>query len=287
MDTSLTIGDIRISRLNCGQFSLDGGAMFGVVPKMLWSKKYPADADNCIRLVSAPLLVRTPTARIIIDTGLGNKLSDKQKKIFRVSQEWRLPAELAAHGLDRGDIDYVILTHCDFDHVGGIMMLNEAGAPELTFPNACHVIQQQEWQDVLAPSLRAGHTYWRVNFTGLAEKDNLMLVAGDHELTRGVRVVHSGGHTRGHQVVRIRSGNEQALHLGDLLPTHLHANPLWIMAYDNFPLDSIEQKQILMKQGVRDRAWFTFYHDPFLTACRFDDQGKVIARWPVETVQTV
>ena len=287
MEQALLIGDIEISWLNGAEFALDGGAMFGVVPKMLWSKKYPADADNTIKLVSAVLLVRTPAARIIIETGLGNKLTAKQRKIFRVSRDWSLPSDLEAMGLDRGDIDYVILTHCDFDHASGIVMLNEAGAPELTFPNARHVIQHQEWEDVMAPSLRAGHTYWSANFAGLAEKGNLMLVEDDHELTPGVRVVHTGGHTRGHQIVRIESGNKQALHLGDLLPTHLHANPLWIMAYDNFPLDSIEQKQFLMKQGVRDGAWFTFYHDPFLTACRFDDQGKVIARWPVETVQTV
>lgn len=276
MKQSLQIGDVEIFWLNGGEFELDGGTMFGAVPKVLWAKRFPADEENYIKLLNAPLLIRASGRLIVVDSGLGNKLKDKQKEIFRVTRRWSIEEDLSAIGLRREDIDTVILTHCDFDHAGGIVMNGPAGSPELTFANAVHYVQEKEWQDVGEPNIRSAHTYWEENFHGLENSGKLELVAGNSEVAPGVTVELTGGHTRGHQIVRVTSGNHCAVHLADLLPTHIHSNPLWIMAYDNFPLQVVELKKRIVTEAIASGCWFTFYHDPFMKACRFDQKGKVV-----------
>jgi glyoxylase-like metal-dependent hydrolase (beta-lactamase superfamily II) len=273
--STLDLGDIQITWLNGGDFELDGGTMYGAVPKVLWNKKYPADADNYITMLNAPLLVQTADRNILIDTGLGNKFSTKQKQIFRVCRDWTVPGDLKSLGLDRRAIDTVILTHCDFDHAGGVVMLNAQGEAELTFPRARHITQSREWEDVRQPNIRSSHTYWPQNFTGLADSGLLKLVDGAAEIAPGITVRHTGGHTRGYQLVEIRGSEGCAVHLGDLLPTHTHTNPLWIMAYDNFPMEVIKLKQELLPRYRQQNCWFTFYHDKYMKACRLDDQGRV------------
>ena len=271
----MKVGDFEIDWLQGGEMRIDGGAMFGVVPKVLWARKYDVADDNTLRLLNAPMLVRTPEANVVIDTGLGNKFSEKQRKIFQVGPDWDLPGSLAALGLTREDIDYVILTHCDFDHAGGAVM-NGEGGPELTFPNAKHVVQKAEWEDALNPDIRSASTYFIENFALIKDSPGLVVVEGKHEVLPGVRVELTGGHTRGHQVVWLESGGEAALHMADLLPSHAHHNPLWVMAYDNFPLDAIEKKQELHRRASEMNAWYIFYHDPYLKACKFRDKGIVV-----------
>mgnify|MGYP001161940770 FL=1 len=276
--TQLDLGNITIDWLCGGDFELDGGTMFGAVPKVLWQQKYPADADNYIRLHNAPLLVRTPEFNIIIDTGLGNKLTEKQQAIFRVTRPWSVAEDLQALGLKREDIEYVILTHGDFDHAGGVVMRNGSGGTELTFPKAKHVVQKKEWYDISHPNSRAAHSYFPDNFAGLKASGMLTVVDGNRPIVEGVTVRHTGGHTRGHQIVEIKGSAGSAVHLGDVLPTHTHSNPLWIMAYDNFPLELIEQKEHLLPAYRKQNCWFTFYHDIYMKACRLDDRGKVVAQ---------
>ncbi|RUM35627.1 MAG: MBL fold metallo-hydrolase [Desulfobulbus sp.] len=277
MTTSLQLGDSRISWLNGGEFELDGGTMYGAVPKVLWNKKYPADKDNYIRLLNSPLLVQTPEANILIDTGLGNKLSTKQKEIFRVCRDWSLVEDLQDLGLERQDIDIVLLTHCDFDHAGGVVMFDEEQQePTLTFPAARHIVQQREWEDVLAPDIRSSHTYWPENFAGLADSGLLKIIEGESEISPGIHVQLTGGHTRGYQLVEIRGSAGCAVHLGDLFPTHTHVNPLWVMAYDNYPLDVIKLKQKLFSRYITEECWFTFYHDIYMKACRLNTDLDVI-----------
>jgi len=278
MKSSLQLGNIQINWLNGGEFELDGGTMYGAVPKVLWHKKYPADDNNFIRMLNAPLLVRTGKHNILIDTGLGNKFSEKQKQIFRVCRDWTLPEDLLSLGLERRDIDIVILTHCDFDHAGGVVMLNDKAKPELTFPLARHIVQKKEWEDVSAPNIRSIHTYWPENVTGLSDSGLLELVDGEAEIIPGITVRHTGGHTRGYQLVEIQGSEGCAVHLGDLLPTHTHTNPLWIMAYDNFPMDVIQLKQELLPRYSQRNCWFTFYHDIFMKACRIDENGRISAQ---------
>lgn len=275
MKASLKIGSFELFWLNGGRFRLDGGAMFGVVPRLLWKKKYPPDDDNFIPLAAWPILIKTPEHNILVETGIGNKLTDKQKKNFRVEEEWDLVSELKDRGLRREDIDYVVLTHYDFDHAGGVIMRDDTGSFMLTFPDARHIIQKQEWEDVLHPNKRSVNTYWPVNNELLRDSSLLELIEGDREIETGVHLILTGGHNRGHQVIRLESGGEVAYHLADLLPTHAHFNPLWIMAYDNFPLDTIGQKEELAQTAVRENAWFLFYHDPFAPACKFDEDGNI------------
>lgn len=276
MKSGFKIGDFELTWLNGGRFELDGGAMFGVVPKVLWQKKYPVESENYISLNAWPILVKTPSSLILIESGLGNKLTDKQKKIFRVRQEWSVVSELAHLSIEREDIDVVILTHYDFDHAGGVIMQDETGKLSLTFPRAKHVLQQREWEDVLNPNIRSVNTYWPVNIDLMKGSKKLELVRGEAEIVPGVSVIHTGGHNGGHQIVRMESGSQSVLHLGDLLPTHVHANPLWVMAYDNYPMDAIAMKEKWIKRGVQEGTWFTFYHDPFLLACKFDDKGNAV-----------
>ncbi len=274
------LGDFKVHWLEGGRFEIDGGSMFGVVPKVLWSKKCVCSADNYVTLADSAILVQTPEGNVLIETGLGNKLSAKQKKIFRLGTEWDIPAELNRLGLSREDVHHVILTHCDFDHAAGITMHNEEGEVELTFPAAIHHIQAKEWQDVCHPHRRTLSTYWPVNFQGLEEGRNLNLIAGEAEILPGVRCVLSGGHTRGHQVVWLGSGSETAIHCGDLLPNTAYTNPLWITAYDNFPLDSVDAKEQILAQAAAKDAWFLFYHDPDTLACKFSEDGEVRDAFP-------
>ena len=272
----LALGDITIKWLCGGNFELDGGTMYGSVPKTLWEKKLPADDQNYISFLNAPLLVQTEKYNLIVDTGLGNKLTEKQRDIFRVSEPWSIPGDLEKLGLQRHDIQYVILTHGDFDHAGGVVMHNTNGEPELTFPNAKHIIQTMEWDDIMHPNSRSAHTYWPENFTGINSSGNLVTIEGDCEIVPGVSVRLTGGHTRGHQLVEIKGQGGCAVHLGDVMPTHTHTNPLWIMAYDNFPLEIIEQKESLIPYYQEQGCWFTFYHDPTMKACRLGAGGRLI-----------
>ncbi len=280
MTVSLSIGDIDISWLPGGDFRLDGGTMFGPVPKVLWQKRYPADDHNLIPLRNDPILVRTPQANSIIDSGLGNKLTEKQRSIYRVSPVWSIPDQLNRMGLSRRDIDYVILTHCDFDHAGGVVMVNSEGDEELTWPEAIHIIQEKEWEDVENPCRRTQSTYLPQNFRKLKKNGRIELVNGDQPVCEGIRVRYSGGHTRGHQIVEISSGSEYAVHLGDLFPTHAQINPLWVMAYDNFPLEVIDRKEQYFKEyGTKD-SWFLFYHDPVMRACKLGSELSITSTLP-------
>lgn len=275
----LKIGDYEIFWLNGGAFELDGGTMFGPVPKIIWSKRYPVDQENYIRLVSSPMLIKGPDTLILVESGFGNKLNDKQRKIFRVQRDWDVVNDLAALGVCREDVDAVVLTHGDWDHAGGIVMHNSAGEVELTFPKARHFLQALEWEDIRQTSSRTAATYWPINFDALAASRMLSLVEDSATVSPGITLRHTGGHTRGHQALFVESQGVRAVHLGDLLPTQAHFNPLWIMAYDNFPLEVISRKQELVKQAVDDNAWLLFYHNPFMNACKFDAEGKIVAEW--------
>lgn len=276
----LDLGSIKITWLCGGDFELDGGTMYGAVPKILWQEKYPADQENYIKMLNAPLLVQTENHNLIIDTGLGNKLTEKQHHIFRVFKPWSIPEDLDTLGLHPSDIDYVLLTHGDFDHAGGVVMTDDHGTNVLTFPSAQHVLQDIEWFDINNQNSRSAHSYWLDNFTGLEPGKNLELVRGDNEIVPGITVRLTGGHTRGHQLVEMKGSEGCAVHLGDVLPTHTHTNPLWIMAYDNFPLELIEQKEKLLSHYQEQNCWFTFYHDIYMKACRLDERGKDVLHIP-------
>ncbi len=266
--TSLKLGEVEIFWLDGGRIRLDGGPMFGPVPKALWSKRVEVDDNNCIGIANSAMLVVTPSARIIIDSGVGDKMTPKQQENFNLESPWRLPQSLAELGLSCADIDIVIPTHADFDHAGGLTRRGSDGRPELTFPNARHIFQRREWAVVESPDRRSATSYWPENFVGLEAGKNLELIDGELQVTPEVRVFLTGGHTIGHQAVEIISGGESALHLGDLLPSHHHLHPLWVIAYDDYPLEVIACKERLLPECAARGGWLLFYHDTEILAAR-------------------
>jgi glyoxylase-like metal-dependent hydrolase (beta-lactamase superfamily II) len=271
----LKIGNVTITWLNGGVTHLDGGAMFGVVPKPLWSKKYPCNENNQIELRTDPLLVQAKGKNILIESGIGNnKLSDKQKRNFGVTEESSIEQSLHQLGLTTDDIDFVLMTHMHFDHACGLTKWEEDKLVS-TFKNASILTSQLEWDEMRNPNIRSRNTYWKENWEAIAEQVNPFET--EVEVVNGVKMIHTGGHSDGHSLVLIESNGETLLHLADLLPTHAHQNVLWVMAYDDYPMTSIFQKQKWIQYGVEKGAWFSFYHDAFYRALKWNEEGETIA----------
>jgi glyoxylase-like metal-dependent hydrolase (beta-lactamase superfamily II) len=277
----LKIGDITITWLSGGVTHLDGGAMFGVVPKPLWSKKYPCNDHNQIELRTDPLLVQTEGKNILIESGIGvNKLPDKQRRNFGVTEESSIEQALGQLGLTTDDVHYVLMTHMHFDHACGLTKW-EGDELVSTFKNASIVTSQIEWDEMRNPNIRSRNTYWKENWEAIV--DQVVPFEKERELTSGVKMIHTGGHSDGHSIVLIESNGETAIHLADLLPTHAHQNVLWVMAYDDYPMTSIFQKQKWIGYGLENNAWFTFYHDAFYRALKWNKEGEIMESIERET----
>ncbi|MEO0022435.1 MAG: MBL fold metallo-hydrolase [candidate division WOR-3 bacterium] len=263
----MVMGDFRLIPLFDGYFGLDGGAMFGVVPKPLWEKNNPPDEYNRIRLALRPLLVVTPKERILIDVGIGDKYDEKFAQRYRVEKPCTLLDALKDAGFEPGDISLVILTHLHFDHCGGATMrVGNQVVP--TFSEAQYIVQSAEWQEAVAPNRRSRASYLPENFLPIQESGQLELINGSCEIIAGVEVIHTGGHTRGMQVVKITNGQDTAIFWSDIIPTRGHIPVPYIMGYDLFPLDSMEQKEKLLNQAVAG-GWISFLeHDPEVVAGR-------------------
>lgn len=284
---TLELGACRVHWLRGGRFWLDGGAMFGPVPKVLWRRRFPCDEHNAIPMQAAPLLVVTPRARILIDTGTGDKLDERQKRIFRQEEAPAPVEDLARLGFAPEDIDFVVMTHMDWDHASGATVVRD-GRLVPAYPKARHIVQRVEWEACTNPTSRTRHGYWPENWQPLQEHGLVELVDGEEEVVPGVRVHLTGGHTHGHQLVVVDGsvkpgestaagppGSSVLLHFGDIMPTHAHLNPLWVMGYDNFPLTSIEQKELWLPRAQEGKWLLSFYHDPFLLAGTLDDDGNI------------
>ncbi len=272
----MDLGPITLDWLHDADFGLDGGAMFGVVPKVVWQKRYPADADNFLPLSLRPLLVRGPGFNLLVDSGYGSKLTEKQQKQFRLSRPCDPVRALREFGLEPEAVTHVVFTHMHPDHGGGATTRGEDGTVRPTFPHARVVIQAREYEAMTRPHLRTKHAYYEENWRPIEAAGLLQQVDGAAEVVPGVSVHLTGGHSLGHQAVKIEGGGATVLHLGDLLPTHAHLNPLWVMAYDDFPMDSIEQKAAWIPRAQAAGWWLSFYHDAFLLAARFDAEGKIL-----------
>ena len=283
----MRLGDFTIDWVSAGTFWLDGGAMFGPVPKPLWEKKIQADARNRIPLGLNCILLRGPAGTVLLDTGLGNKIAAKQAEILNYQPLPTLDVSLAVHGLTTVDIDHVVMSHCDYDHLGGATKALPDGQIVPTFPNARYHIRREEWADLTHPIERAKGTYLRDNWEVLERDGQVSLVDQDGALLPGISTFHTGGHTRGHVVIQLESGGEGAVYMGDLMPSRHHLNPLWVMAYDNFPLTSIEQRGAWCRT-LADRGWWLlFYHDVAYGAGRWDAAGKELAHVPLPVAATV
>jgi glyoxylase-like metal-dependent hydrolase (beta-lactamase superfamily II) len=265
-----TLGGMRIHALEAGVQRLDGGAMFGVVPKPLWEKRIPADARNRIPLALRCLLVETPGHLVLIETGLGNKENEKFADIYGVDNASRDPRHpdrlqeaIAAAGFAADDVSIVIDTHLHFDHAGGNTFRDAEGQVRLSFPRATYHVQRGEWEWAHRANERTSASYLPHNYDPVMEAGRLTLVDGDVEIVPGVSVYRTPGHCPHHQSVLVKSGDETACFLADVIPTMAHLPLPWIMGYDVEPLVTLESKRALLRRAVDERWLLVSTHDPY------------------------
>ena len=263
----MQIGRIKITFLDGGCLRLDGGAMFGIIPKVLWQRVAQPDDKNRIDLATTCLLIETAGRRIIVESGIGNKYGPKDRDIFALSDQWLLDS-LAAAKVEPESIDTVILTHLHFDHAGGATRWNSDGRAIPTFPRATYIVQRGEWEDAVNGYYVMTATYRDENLKPLAESGRLKLVEGDGEVLPGVAVRLMPGHTRHQQGVIISDGSQTAIQPGDLMPTSSHVGLRYNMAYDLLPYDNMMNKTRLLEEAVARDWTLLLGQDPHHTAFR-------------------
>ena len=272
----MKLGKFDIQPVTDGRFRLDGGAMFGVVPKVLWQLCCPSDDKNRIQLGLNCLLIRARGKNILVDTGLGDKDDEKFKDLFAVERIPTLRESLKAQGLSPDDIHMVINTHLHFDHAGG-NTVRENGAIVSTFPRAKYFVQRGEYEDAARANERTRASYRRENFTPIAHVDQWEFIDGDTEILPGISVVVTEGHTRRHQSIKIESEGQMAFYLGDLIPTVSHLPLPYIMGYDLYPLQTLETKRWVLQRALDENWLLVFEHDPkvLMGRVRRDVEGKM------------
>ncbi len=258
----ISLGKFEIYGLRDGFFFLDGGAMFGVVPKTLWEKKFPADEKNRIKLALNSILIKTAKELILVETGIGGDLDPKFYDYYSVERKPGLVLSLEKLGYQAEDIDLVVNTHLHFDHCGGNTSKNEKGEDAPTFPKARYIIQKGEWEDALHPSERDKASYLEQNFLPLERHGLLQLVDGNKEISEGVEVIVVPGHTSHHQCLKVSTGGKVFFFLGDLVPTSAHVGLSYIMSYDLFPQQTLEKKREYFDQAIEEDWILAFNHDP-------------------------
>ena len=272
------VGALTVHALEAGLQWLDGGAMFGVVPKPLWQKRIAPDERNRIPLALRCLLVETPDALVLIDTGVGNKEDEKFRAIYGIENEGsptRLEDAIRAAGHQPGDVDVVLNTHLHFDHAGGDTVRTPDGHVEVAFPRARHVVQGGEWRFAHLKSERIRASYLPDNFEPVHAAGLFDFVEGEAEVVPGVRVLPAPGHTPGHHVVLLESDDERACFLADLVPTSAHLPLPWVMGYDVEPLVSLESKRAVLERARREEWLLVFQHDAGVPWGRLSgDEGR-------------
>jgi glyoxylase-like metal-dependent hydrolase (beta-lactamase superfamily II) len=270
------LGTFEIYPVTDGRFRLDGGAMFGVVPKVLWEHCCPADEQNRIPLSLTCLLIRAHGKNLLVDTGFGGKEDRKLRERFAVDRTPTLLESLKRHGQRSEQIHMVINTHLHFDHAGGNTMREPDGRLLPTFPKAQYVIQRGEFEDAARVNERTRASYRRENFTEIAHVNQWEFLNGDTELLPGITAVVTNGHTRCHQSVKVESEGKVAFFLGDLIPTVSHLPLPYIMGYDLYPVQTLETKRWVLDRAFEEQWLLIFEHDPLVQAgyVRRDSEGK-------------
>jgi glyoxylase-like metal-dependent hydrolase (beta-lactamase superfamily II) len=280
----MLLGNLEVLYLNGGTFALDGGAMFGVVPKVLWEKKTLPDEKNRIRMRANSLLVRAHGKTILIETGNGTKWDPKQRSIYSVEGGDALLDSLARHGVHPDKVDMVINTHLHFDHCGGnTRIINDRLLP--TFRCAHYVVQRGELEHAMKPTDRDRASYFPENFAPISKGGLWDLVDGDREILPGISVARIPGHNANLQAVLLTGGGKTLVFVADLFPTRHHIPLPWIMAYDLYPLQSLETKRQWLPRILSGQWIVVFGHDPDVPAATLHEREGKIEIEPVDLNQ--
>lgn len=260
----LFFGNLELYPVEAGRIKLDGGAMFGVVPKTLWSKQIPADEKNRIQMGMRCLLIKSrKTGRIyLIDNGSGNKFNDKMAAIYGLDYKHSdLLSSLDKCGVNPGDISDMVFTHLHFDHCGGTTTFDENGEIKEVFPNATYHINKRHWKTATQPNAREKASFFSENIDPIHNSGRLNLVSDNHEFEPGFATVQMDGHTEGQQLPVFANNGKTIIYAADLIPTHAHLPLPWVMGYDMKPIQTLEEKETFLNQAV-DENWYLFLeHD--------------------------
>ena len=279
---SRQLGRWRIHAIQAGGQRLDGGAMFGVVPKPLWERRIKADERNRIQLGMRCLLIEHESGLVLIDTGAGNKENDKFHEIYGVENRaedgaTQLEEGLRQLGFAPDDIALVINSHLHFDHAGGNTTLDAKGRVALTFPNARYVVQAGEYEYANHTNERTAGSYFPHNFVPVRESGRFDLVVGEKEVVNGISILPTPGHTPYHQGIRLESDGEVAFYIADLVPTSAHLPLPWLMGYDVEPLVTLETKRRILSRATQEEWLIVFEHDAVIPWSRITHDGKAYA----------
>jgi len=279
----ITLGDFELSICSDGTYPLDGGAFFGVVPKIMWSKKVAADDRNYCTAGLNSLLIRTGRETVLVETGMGNKLSERMRKFY--SQPAQLLDNLAARGVVPEDIDIVINSHLHFDHCGWNTVRDKNGKIVPTFPRAKYYAPRGEWQYARHPSERDSISFISENYDPLVESGQMTLLDGEEEIVPGISVLTLPGHTSHMMGIIVQSPSSApkpatACYVSDLIPTTAHIDLTWGMSFDLYPLQTIESKKEYYARAIPEKWITVFTHDPKIPWARVeqDQAGKMIAK---------
>jgi methylmalonyl-CoA epimerase len=266
------MGDLQLTTLHDGGFRLDGGAMFGVVPKTLWQTEATADDRNRIQMAMRPLLIEAGWGRMLIDCGAGDKMAPKLQDIYGFDRHRHLDHALSDAGTSADQVDFVLATHLHFDHFGGATR-REGSAIVPRFPRARYLIRTAEWHDATHPHERNRASYLQEDFVPLDAAGVVDRYDGDAVMRPGVRVERTGGHTGQHQIVYLESGGRVAVFVADLIPTIAHVRDPWVMGYDLFPMETLAFKKRFIQEAIDREYLIVFEHDPVVAAGYIRERG--------------
>lgn len=275
----MQFGDYRVEIIPDTEFRLDGGAMFGVVPRTLWSRSFPPDDQNRITMNMNCVFIDTGVERILIETGIGEKWSEKHTAMYAIERERSLADSLRAiAGVGPDEISIVINTHLHFDHAGGNTVLNGDGAAIPAFPNARYFVSRGELEHAESPSERDRASYLPENWLPMIDTGQLEAKEPEYEVVPGLRMETHPGHNHSMQCWRLEQGGQTLFGFADLVPTRAHISFPWIMGYDLYPVETLESKKKLLPQAAREGWNCLFYHDPIQPLCKIvDENGKLQA----------
>lgn len=278
---TIRLGDWEVGGFIERRFALDGGTMFGVVPRMMWQKLIVPDDENRVPMQANLFLIKTGTAVVLLDTGLGDALSNFDTRLYDPRGPSHIHESILSLGVHPAEVTHLIFTHLHTDHSNGAFIGNP-DKPALRFPNAEYFVQRDEWEDATHPDERTGAVYIQHRLQQLEESGRLHLLDGDTDIIPGIHVVKTGGHTRGHQGVRVSRSGERFLYYADIIPSRFHLKTPYVAAVDMFPMDTMKAKKKLLAEALDEHTTIGFDHDIEIMFGRLVKKEKWIDVAPVE-----